>query len=162
MEVYFLSTLIIIVFVLLIYSSIKTKKIYSEDIEYEPKHEETIKKIEKKLAQKGYKFQKISKFECYYYVDKQKERILLPRIRIYRKKFRNFGLLINSQGGSIKDNPSLKKEILELLMSKKIYSIIVFNEKNGSFEFVKEKNHWIVLNIILIILILTLYFVIKY
>jgi len=149
------------VFVFLIYSSIKTKKIYSENVEYEPKHEETIKKIEKRLAQKGYKFQKISKFECYYYLDKHKERILLPRIRIYRKGIRTYGLIINNQSGSLKDNLPLAREVFEFLVSRKIYGIVIFNEKNGSFEFAKRKSKSTLFYIILIILMLSLYFIKK-
>lgn len=162
MEVYFLSSLIILVLIFLVYSSIKTKDIYSEDLEYEPKHEELIKKIEKRLAQKGYKFQKIIKFECYYYLDKHKERFLLPRIRIYRRRFRNYGLLINNQSESFKDNLVLKKEVFEFLISKKIYGIIIYNEKNNNFEFAKRKGHnYIFLVIIMIILILSIYFQFK-
>jgi hypothetical protein len=162
MEVYFLSSLIGIVFIFLIYSSIKTKKIYSENVEYEPKHEETIKKIEKRLAKKGYKFQKISKFECYYYLDRHKERLFLPRIRIYKKQFKNYGLLINNQSESFKDNLLLKKEVFEFLVSKKTYGIIIYNEKNNNFEFAKRKGHnYIFLVIIMIILILSIYFQFK-
>lgn len=162
MEIYFLSSLIILVLIFLVYSSIKTKDIYSEDVEYEPKHEELIKKIEKRLAQKGYKFQKIIKFECYYYLDKHKERFLLPRIRIYRRRFRNYGLLINNQSESFKDNLLLKKEVFEFLMSKKTYGIIIYNEKNNNFEFAKRKGHnYIFLVIIMIILILYIYFQFK-
>ena len=47
MEVYFLSSLIILVLIFLVYSSIKTRNIYSEDVEYEPKHEDLIKKSKK-------------------------------------------------------------------------------------------------------------------
>ncbi len=162
MEIYFLSSLIILVLIFLVYSSIKTKDIYSEDVEYEPKHEELIKKIEKRLAQKGYKFQKIIKFECYYYLDKHKERFLLPRIRIYRRRFRNYGLLINNQSESFKDNLLLKKEVFEFLMSKKTYGIIIYNEKNNNFEFAKRKGYnYIFLVIIMIILILYIYFQFK-
>lgn len=162
MEIYFLNSLIILVLIFLVYSSIKTKDIYSEDVEYEPKHEELIKKIEKRLAQKGYKFQKIIKFECYYYLDKHKERFLLPRIRIYRRRFRNYGLLINNQSESFKDNLLLKKEVFEFLMSKKTYGIIIYNEKNNNFEFAKRKGHnYIFLVIIMIILILYIYFQFK-
>ena len=162
MEVYFLSVLIILVLIFLVYSSIKTRNIYSEDVEYEPKNEDLIKKIEKRLAHKGYKFQKISKFECYYYLDKHKEKMLLPRIRIYKKQFKNYGLLINNQSDSFKDNLVLKKEVFEFLMSKKIHGIIIFNEKNNNFEFAKRKGHnYIFLIIIMIILILSIYFQFK-
>ena len=162
MEVYFLSVLIILVLIFLVYSSIKTRNIYSEDVEYEPKHEDLIKKIEKRLAHKGYKFQKISKFECYYYLDKHKEKMLLPRIRIYKKQFKNYGLLINNQSDSFKDNLVLKKEVFEFLMSKKIHGIIIFNEKNNNFEFAKRKGHNnIFLIIIMTILFLSIYFQFK-
>ena len=88
--------------------------------------------------------------------------MLFPRIRIYKKQFKNYGLLINNQSDSFKDNLVLKKEVFEFLMSKKIHGIIIFNEKNNNFEFTKRKGHnYIFLIIIMIILILSIYFQFK-
>lgn len=158
MEAYILASLILIVLIFLVYTSVKTKKIYSENVEYEPKNEELIKKIERRLALKGYKFRDIRKFEYYYCLDKHKERILLPRIRIYKRKFRTYGLLINSQSESLKDNQIIKKEILEFLATRKLYGIIVYNEKNSNFELAKVRRRKPFVFLIIIVLIFLFYY----
>lgn len=160
METFLLGSMIAIVLFFIIYSSLKTKKIYSENVEYEPKNEDEIKRIEKRLKLKGFSFKAIQKYEYYYLLNGSKEKILLPRIRIYSKKFRNYGLIINNANESIKNNILLKKQVMEFLHSKKIDEIIIFNEKTNDFEFIKsigEKSKYIYVLLIIILIFLSIY-----
>lgn len=154
METFLLGTLIFLVAFVIIYSTIKTKKIYDENIEYEPKNEDEIKRIEKRLILKGYKFRTIQKYEYHYLLNGIKEKMLLPRIRVYSKRLKKYGLLLNNGTTSIKENLLLKKQALEFLNSKKLNGIIIFNEKSSDFEFIKVKKEKIKLTLICILFVL--------
>jgi len=164
METFALGIIVLIVLIFLIYTSLKTKKIYSEDLEYEPKNEDLMKKVEKRLLLKGYSFKTIHKYEYYYMLNKTKEKILLPRIRVYKKGFKNSGLIINNETESVKDNLLLKKQVLEFLNSGVLKEIIVFNEKSSSLEFMKKRknNFKVLLGLIFIIIVFfTVYYLLK-
>ena len=139
MEAFVLGSIVLAVLLFLIYSSLKTKKIYSENLEYEPKNEDFMKKIEKRLMLKGYKFKTIHKYEYYYKLNDTKDKVLLPRIRVYTKGLKKSGLIINNDTDSLKDNLTLKKQVMEFINSGILKQIIVFNEKSGSMEIIKKR-----------------------
>lgn len=161
MEVFILGILISIVIIVIIYSSLKTRDIYSEKIDNDLKNEDLMKKIEKKLQQRGFKFEAIKKYCYFYYINNTRIKQKLPRIRVYTKKIGKYGLIINKEFEEIKENQELRREILEFLNSSSLKGILLYNVKSDKLEIVNTKKRFIYLwvEILLFFILIGIYFV---
>lgn len=156
MEVFILGILIGLVIIVIIYSSLKTRKIYSENLEMDFQNEELMKRIEKRLHQRGFKFKAIKKHYYFYSINDTKTKQILPRIRVYTKNINKYGLIINKEFGEIKENNELRRETLEFFYANSLKGMLIYNEKDDKLEIIKirKSSPYLYLEILLLSLIL--------